>query len=119
MLSFLPSQDEKTIAVQFTGEATKEDAERLEQHVKEHFPEGNSFNLLAIIHDIKGSSLKGMMEGMKFDAKHWEQFSKLAVVTGKDSVESLAKVGKYLPGITVKQFEKDQLSEAWDWLQKK
>ncbi|SDL64004.1 STAS/SEC14 domain-containing protein [Sediminibacillus halophilus] len=117
MLSFLPSQDEKTIAVQFKGEATKEDAERLEQHVKEHFPEGNSFNVLAIIHDIKGSSLKGMVEGIKFDAKHWEQFSKLAAVTDKDSVDSLTKIAKYLPGITVKRFDKEELAEAWDWLQ--
>ncbi|WP_153462785.1 STAS/SEC14 domain-containing protein [Sediminibacillus terrae] len=117
MLSILPSQDEKTIAVQFSGEATKEDAKRLEEHVKEEFPEGDSFNVLAVIHDIEGSSLKGMAEGMKFDAKHWEQFDKFAVVTAKDGVESFAKIGKYLPGISVRQFDKDQLSEAWDWLQ--
>ncbi|WP_053219310.1 SpoIIAA family protein [Virgibacillus senegalensis] len=116
MLSFLPSQEEKTIAVQFTGEATKEDADQLENYVREHFPQGGSFNILAIVHDIKGSTLKGMIEGMKFDAKHWEQFKKFAVVTEKDSIESLTKIGKYLPGITVKQFEKDELSEAWDWL---
>ncbi|WP_093210279.1 STAS/SEC14 domain-containing protein [Sediminibacillus albus] len=117
MLSFLPSQDEKTIAVQFTGEAVKEDAERLEKHVQEYFPQGGSFNVLAIMHDVEGSTLKGMVKGMKFDAKHWEQFNKFAVVSDKKSIKSFADIGRYLPGITVKQFDKDGLARAWDWLQ--
>ncbi|WP_077625045.1 STAS/SEC14 domain-containing protein [Sediminibacillus massiliensis] len=116
MLSFLPSQDDHTIAVEFEGKATKEDAEKLDLQVNQKFGDKEKFNILAVMHDIEGTTLKGMTEGMKFDTKRWNQFRKFAVVSNKDWLETSAGIGSYLPGVTAEHFKKDQLDEAWQWI---
>ncbi|PWA09686.1 STAS/SEC14 domain-containing protein [Pueribacillus theae] len=116
MLSFLPSKDEKTIAIQFEGKATKEDAENLDNKVEELFRSEEPFNILAILYEVEGSTVKGMMEGIKFDAKRWKQLQKLAVVSDREWVARMTNIGKYLPGIQSKHFEKDELEQAWEWI---
>ncbi|WP_409305783.1 STAS/SEC14 domain-containing protein [Peribacillus sp. SCS-155] len=116
MLTFIPSKVRNTIAVEFDGKATKEDAIKLDNYVKEHYSEDEKFNILAILHDLDGSTLKGITEGVTFDIKRWKQFRKFAVVTDKNWIKSAAEAGNYLPGIEAKHFEKGHLDAAWDWI---
>lgn len=116
MLIIIPSRDDNTIAVEFNGQATKEDAEKLDRYVKEKFPGNLKFNVLAIMHDVDGSSFRGAVQGMKFDAKRWSQFQKFAVVTDKKWIQTVAAIGNYLPSIEAKQFDKDQIEQAWQWI---
>ncbi|PLS15967.1 STAS/SEC14 domain-containing protein [Bacillus sp. M6-12] len=118
MLTILQSRHAKTIALEFEGKATKEDAVNLDSHVKERFKDSEEFNILAIMHDVDGSTLKGMTNGIKFDAKRWKQFNKFAVISEKEWIGTLAELGKYLPGIESKHFRKDELEEAWEWIAK-
>lgn len=116
MLNFLPSRDEYTIAVEFDGKATKEDAQKLDEYAKEQFGEDQKFNILAIMHDVDGTTLKGMTQGIKVDAKNWNQFRKFAVVSEKNWIQWAGELGNYLPGIEAKHFEKNQVEEAWNWI---
>ncbi|SEB21026.1 hypothetical protein SAMN05421743_13021 [Thalassobacillus cyri] len=79
MFKFLESRDPATIAVKVEGKVTEEDADKLDQHVKETFGDETSFNILAIFDDLDGTSLKGFITGTKFDAKRWDQIRKFAV----------------------------------------
>lgn len=116
MLNFLSSKDEYTIAVEFDGKATKEDAQRLDKYAEEKFGSNTKFNILAIMHDVDGSTLKGMAKGIKVDAKHWNQFKKFAVVSDKNWIQWAGKLGDYLPGVESKHFDKNQIDEAWEWI---
>ncbi|WP_010651692.1 STAS/SEC14 domain-containing protein [Oceanobacillus massiliensis] len=116
MFQFLPSREPSTIAVQVRGKVTKEDAENLEQYVKKEFGDDTPFNILAIFLDVGGTTFQGITEGSKFDAKRWGQFRKFAVVSDKNLMKVSAKLGDYLPGITVEYFEVDQVEEAWNWI---
>lgn len=116
MMNFLPSKDDSTIAVEFEGKATKEDAQKLDERAKENFGDDRKFNIFALIHDVDGSTLKGMAEGFKTDAKHWKQYRKIAVVSDRDWIKKAGSLGDYLPGIEVKHFEKSQQDEAWKWI---
>ncbi|WP_233269506.1 STAS/SEC14 domain-containing protein [Alteribacillus sp. YIM 98480] len=116
MLKIHPSPEASTIAVEFEGKATQEDARVLDNHVKAHFKDHETFNVLAVMHDIDGSTLKGAIEGVKFDTKRWNQFKKFAVVSEKKTVETSAELGNLLPGIKSKHFKKDELEAAWNWL---
>jgi len=118
LLTILPSRDAFTIAVEFSGQATKEDAMLLDNEVGQRFKEKQKFNILAIMHEVDGSTFKGVTEGLKFDAKRWLQFNKFAVVSEKTWLEALTQLGTFLPGIVAKHFEKDELEEAWTWIQK-
>ncbi|MBN6186870.1 STAS/SEC14 domain-containing protein [Aneurinibacillus sp. BA2021] len=116
MLEILPSKEPSTVMVEFSGKATKEDAEKLDRYVQERFREDEAFNSLAIIHEIDGFTIKGLTSGMKFDAKRWKQFNKIAVVSEKNWLDTLTEWGSYLPGIASRHFAKDEMDKAWEWL---
>ncbi|WP_026583204.1 STAS/SEC14 domain-containing protein [Bacillus sp. J33] len=116
MLQFIESLDPSTIALVFNGHATKEDAEKLDQYVRENFKEDEKFNILAIMTDVDGTTFEGATEGVKFDLKRWKQFHKFAVVSDKDWIGTMSRLTDYLPGIEVEYFEGHQLEEAWAWI---
>ena len=118
MLSFIPSRDERTIAVEFSGAATREDAEKLERYVREAFGEDREFNIFAKMHEVDGTTLMGLAYGMKFDAKRWSQFRKFAVVTDLKWLEAVTELGKFLPGLEARHFSSEEEEAAWAWIKK-
>ncbi|WP_067725141.1 SpoIIAA family protein [Oceanobacillus damuensis] len=116
MFTFLPSRDPHTIPVEIEGNATKEDAQRLDQYVKNEFGDDAPFNILAVIKEIDGTTLKGFTEGVKFDAKRWKQFRKFAIISDENWIKTSVKIGDYLPGVTTEHFASSQLEEAWSWM---
>lgn len=118
MFEIIPSRDSSVIAVEVKGEATGADAKVVDQYAEEHYGQNEKFNVFAVIHELKGMTLEGLLKGMKTDAKRWNQFRKFAVVSDKNWIETSAKAAAVLPGIEVKVFEKNQTDEAWDWLKK-
>lgn len=116
MLTFLPSKDPSTIAVEMSGKSTKEDARKLDQFIKEHIVDGKEFNLLAVIDNVDGASLKGLAQGIKFDTKRINQFKKIAIVADNSWSVMIATLSNFVPGIKAKHFETGQLNKAWDWI---
>lgn len=116
MFTILPGRYPHTIAIEINGKATEEDAEKLDHYVKANYKEGEDFNLFIKINDIDGTTLKGLVDGIKFDAKHWSQFKKIAVLSEKNWIEKAAELWVIAPGITTKHFTKEQEEEAWNWL---
>lgn len=116
MLEILKSRDPSTVALSFEGKATREDAERLDEHVKFHFREDEKFNVLAFINEIDGTTIPGVINGLKVDMKRWNQFNNFAIISDKELVGNLASLANYLPGLRVKYFKADQLGEAWEWI---
>ncbi|MBM7553119.1 STAS/SEC14 domain-containing protein [Thalassobacillus pellis] len=116
MFRFIPSQYTSTIALEVTGKITGEDAARLDEHVKNNFHSDEKFNLLAHYNDIEGTTVRGLIDGTKFDAKRWEQFDKFAVISEHDWMDTAAKAGDKLPGIQMRHFHKDEIDKAWSWL---
>ncbi|WP_059172024.1 STAS/SEC14 domain-containing protein [Bacillus sp. FJAT-27445] len=116
MLTIIPSRDESTIAVEFSGAATKEDAEKLEQFVRTMIGDGREFNIFANMHEVDGTTLMGLAYGMKFDVKRWSHFRKFAVVTDLKWLEAVTELGKFLPGLEAKHFSKGEEEAAWAWI---
>lgn len=116
MLEILKSRDPFTVVISFEGKATKEDAMRMDEHVKVHFKENEMFNVLAFIKEIDGTNIPGLINGLKVDMKRWNQFNKFAIISDQDLVGNLASLANYLPGLRVKYFKEDQVEEAWEWI---
>lgn len=116
MLEFIPSEDRTTIAIEFSGKATKEDVDKFDQYVQQHFGTDHQFNVFVVIRNMDGSSLKGAYEGMKEDRKRWKQYKKVAMISEKNWVEATMKLTNYLPGISAKYFDQNQIEEAWNWM---
>ncbi len=116
MLTFLPSKDPSTIAVEMYGKSTEEDARKLDNFVKENLLDGKEFNLLAVVENVDGASLKGLAEGMKFDTKRMNQFNKIALVADQSWSNMIATLSNWVPGIEAKHFDSGQVDEAWNWI---
>ncbi|TAA72832.1 SpoIIAA family protein [Planococcus salinarum] len=116
MLSFIPSQDPNTIAMEFEGKAEKEDLVKVEQEIKKRFPDKEKFNLYVIVHEVDGATPKALMEEAKVDMKRWGQYNKMAVVSDKNWLEKMTDAGDVLPGIEAKHFRMDEAAEAWEWI---
>ena len=116
MLEILPSKDMMTVAVRFSGKATQADADQLERYVAKHYGNNQKFNILAVIRDVDGTNLMGMISGLKFDAKRMNQFHKIAAVSDLQWVQSMANLGNMMPNLEVKAFAEKDLEKAWGWV---
>lgn len=117
MLSFIPSKDANTIAVEFDGEATKEDLDKVDLAIQDKFQDKEKFNMYAVMRDIDGATMKAMVKELEVDAKRWRQYDKLAVISEKNWLETMTDISDYLPGIKAKHFNVDEMDEAWRWIQ--
>ncbi len=118
MFKIIPSRDESTVVLEIEGEAKEEDASKLDQYVQAKFGENESFNMLVIFHDLDSATFKGLVKGMKFDTKRWNQFNKFAILSDKKPMETFTKMGDHLPGVAAKHFKKNEQDQAWNWLKK-
>lgn len=116
MLQIIPSRDMMTVAVLFSGKATQSDADKLERYVAENYGNNQRFNILAIIRDVDGTNLMGMVSGLKFDAKRLNQFNKIAAVSNLQWLQSMANLGNMIPTLEVKAFSEQDLEKAWAWV---
>lgn len=116
MLSFVQSKDENTIAFEFDGKAEQEDAIKMKKMIEEKFPDNQKFNAFAIIHDVETPTFKGMLERIKLQAKHLNQFEKVALVSEENLVEKAEKLDVLIPGLTTRHFGMDEMDEAWEWI---
>ncbi|WP_158593231.1 STAS/SEC14 domain-containing protein [Planomicrobium sp. Y74] len=117
MLSFVQSKDDNTIAFEFTGKPVKEDADKLENAIKEKFGDDGKFNVLIIAKDVDMPTMTGMWERIKVQTKHMGQIQKAALVSEKEWVEIAESMHKLVPGVKTEHFPPSQLDDAWKWIQ--
>ena len=116
MLSFVPSKDEDTIAFEFDGKAEEEDAIKIRKVIEEKFPDGRQFNAYAIINGVETPTFQGMVERIKLQSKHIQQFNKVALISDEYLVEKAENVDIFLPDLTARHFPLDEMDKAWDWI---
>ncbi|WP_033543191.1 STAS/SEC14 domain-containing protein [Planococcus sp. CAU13] len=117
MLSFVQSKDDNTIAFEFTGKPVKEDADKLENAIKEKFGDDGKFNVLIIAKDVEMPTMTGMWERIKVQTKHMGQIQKAALVSEREWVEIAESMHKLVPGMKTEHFSPNQIDEAWKWIQ--
>lgn len=117
MLSFVPSKDTETIAIEFEGAATKEDALKIDKIIQEKFADKGKFNIYAIINEAEGTPFSGIEESVQVNMDAWNQFHKFAVISSMQMMDHVAEMETLLPKLEIKHFQLDEMKEAWDWIQ--
>jgi hypothetical protein len=117
MIQILPSRNANIVHVEVNGKLTKEDAEKVDEHVENLYGDKGEFNILAVFKELDGTTFQSLLKGMKVDMKRWNQMNKFAVVSQKDWVKNTSKTGKILPGITIDYFEMVEVEQAWNWVE--
>ncbi|EGA89057.1 hypothetical protein GPDM_12562 [Planococcus donghaensis MPA1U2] len=117
MLSIVPSKDVETIAIEFEGAVTHEDAMKIDKIIQDKYADKGRFNIYAIISEENGATFEGLEESMRKNREAWNHFHKFAVISSSHGEEQLVEMKLLLPDIEVKYFKLDEMNEAWEWIQ--
>jgi len=110
------SQDGKTLEVQLTGKLTREDyghfVPAVERLVKEH----GKIHMLVEMHDFHGWTAGALWEDIKFDAKHFKDIDRLAIVGERKWQHGMAVFCKPFTTARIQYFDQSGIDDARRWL---
>ena len=116
MLRINESDYQNVVYMEVDGGITKEDMEKADAFLSEHYGDSDEINALVYLKKLDDVDAGAVMKGMFIDAKHWNQYAKIALVADEDLLKKNASLADILPGINVKQFNKPEIDEGWNWV---
>lgn len=105
------------IELNVEGQLQAEDYEDFEPLVEEQVGRNGAINLLVRVGDFSGWSPAAMWEDLKFDVKHYNDVSRLAIVGKEHSDKWMATVSKPFTSAEVEFFPERSLQQARAWVQ--
>ncbi len=105
------------LEVTIDGRLEKQDYERFTPLAEERIERHGKISLLVHVGNMSGWSPKGLWEDLKFDAKHYDDIDRLAIVADSDDRRWMATLSKPLTKASVRFFTESEVSEARAWVQ--
>jgi hypothetical protein len=106
----------KVLEVQLTGKLAKEDYENfipaVERLVKSH----GKIRMLVEMHDFHGWTAGALWQDIKFDAKHFADIERLAIVGETKWQHGMAVFCKPFTSAKVRYFDRPAIDQAREWL---
>ncbi|GAA0893688.1 hypothetical protein GCM10009122_33670 [Fulvivirga kasyanovii] len=116
MIEILTSNHDNTVAINMSGELTAKDygpvVNLLEDKIREH----GKINLYCEIGELEEVEPGAIWKDLKFDAKHFNDFERVAMVGDKQWLEWGAKFAKPFTSAEVKYFDMSEKAEAMQWV---
>ncbi len=106
----------KVLEVQLTGKLTTEAYEQFAPVVERLVKEHGKIRMLVEMHDFHGWTAGGLWEDIKFDAKHFRDIERVAMVGETKWQRGMALFCKPFTSAKIRYFERSQLAEANAWL---
>ena len=106
----------KMLEVHLSGKLVKEDYETfvpvVERLVKQH----GKIRMLVVMHDFHGWTAGALWADIKFDAKHFSDIERLAIVGETKWEKGMAAFCKPFTMAKVRYFDHTKTADANDWL---
>jgi hypothetical protein len=106
----------KLIATRATGKLTEADYNKLLPLLTSMLKQYSKINWYFEMENFDGWELKGLWEEVKFDAKHANDFDKVAMVGEKKWEEWMTDLMKAFTSAEVRFFDSSQKEEAIEWI---
>ncbi len=107
---------EDVIELHVDGEVTREEYEKVRAETEAFIEKRGRARLLEVFYDFGPVDPEVIWEDMAFAIRHWDDFSRIAVVAERKWLATLlAGLQKLFTG-EVKVFSLDECDEAWKWL---
>lgn len=107
----------KVLIVRVSGQLEKQDYEQFVPEVERLIQTHGKIRVLLETHDFHGWKAGALWEDLKFDAKHFNDIERLAVVGEKKWEEGMTTFCKPFTTADIRFFEHDQLPEAEQWIE--
>jgi hypothetical protein len=104
------------LEVRVTGTLERQDYERFEPVVERLIGEHGKVRILVQMHDFHGWDAGALWEDIKFDARHFKDIERLALVGEKRWEQGMALFCKPFTTAKVRYFDESELETARFWI---
>jgi hypothetical protein len=116
MIQILEQTEGKVIATKATEKLTEADYHKLLPLLNNTVAQYKKIRWYFEMEDFEGWELKAFWEDVKFDAKHANDFEKVAMVGEKKWEEWMTDLMKPFTSAEIKYFDELQKGEAMEWI---
>ena len=111
----LDQSEGKVLGVRLQGRVTADDYAEIIPQMEQIIDQYGALRLLVELKGIQGMTPGAIWEDLKFDARHFRDCERMAIVGDKDWEKWLATLSKPFVSGEVRFFEFHDLREAWAW----
>ena len=116
MIEQLQTDSPKIIGFKFSGKMHDEDYKTFVPAMEVAMAAEGKMYLFAQLEDFHGWDLHAAWDDIKFSAKHYSDFERIAMVGDRKWEEWMAKLSNPFTKATVKYFDSSEIDDAWSWL---
>jgi hypothetical protein len=115
-IALIQADSGKVLEIHVTGKLEKADYEQFVPEVEDLIQRHGKLRLLVVLNDFHGWTAGALWEDIKFDAKHFNDLDRLAIVGGTKWEKGMAAFCRPFTTAEVRYFQPEQLDEARNWL---
>ncbi|WKN32184.1 STAS/SEC14 domain-containing protein [Porifericola rhodea] len=116
MLEVLDFTHDNIIATKVSGEVKGKDYEKVQPYVDDIAEKGQKIRWYFELQNKEGWNADAIVEDIKVDLKHANDYEKVAIVGAKDWEESLAKAFEPFTKAEVQYYELAEKEKAKEWI---
>ncbi|MDT0690901.1 STAS/SEC14 domain-containing protein [Salegentibacter sp. F188] len=116
MINLINSNKKDLVAVEVSGEVSKEEVESLHPLIEEITAKNNKVDFYFELHGFYGYDLEGLWADLKIDAAHISDYGNRAIVGDKKWQEKTTKVLNFFSGSQIKYFDINEKDTAKAWI---
>jgi len=110
------TNDGKVLEVQLAGKLAKEDYEHFVPEVERLVKAHGKIRMLLEMHNFHGWTAGALWQDVKFDAKHFSDIERLAVVGETKWQHGMAVFCKPFTSAKIRYFDRPAIDQAREWL---
>lgn len=114
---FSHETDSPIVELKARGKLTQVDFKNVVPRLEELIEEYGKISIFLNVEHFEGWTIGGLWEDLKFDIKHFRDVKRIALVGDDPQLESRVRFSKLFMSSTIKSFSKNEVIEAYDWLQ--
>lgn len=99
-----------------TGKLERADYDKLVPMADELIRRNGYLSLIIHVSDFSGWTVSGLLQDLRFDARHYADVKRMALVASSDSKKWLATLSKPFTKAEVAFFTEDRIVEARGWV---
>lgn len=116
MLTLEEEAGGKLLSLNISGKLSKEDYEQFVPKVEDLIKQHGKIRVLMLMNDFHGWELGALWEDLKFDAKHFRDIERLAMVGDTKWEAGMAVFCKPFTTAKIKYFDVSKAADAGEWI---
>ena len=116
MLDYREDGEAGVVEITVEGRISREEFDEVAAKLESFIASRGKVRLLEVIHDFKGIDASAFWDDLKFSLRHLNDFSRCAIVTRAQWIQSWSNLVGSLFHCEIAHFEPHQIEEARAWL---